>query len=160
EVVVDDLLDLAELLIKDRRFDEALKLFDPEAVKKLGAVQALPKEPAREREQVNILCGLGRGIVLAYQDRAEESNSEFLKLVTTYPPRKDAVIPKKDAPKGPRAGGQLELFFARTAGGANVAGANWKRAVGEASDRNEKNLGGKLPDELKRLRLLPSKGKA
>jgi len=150
DIMSDDLRDLAELYLKDRRFDEALKLFDPEAVRKLGAVQALAKEPAREREQVTILCGLGRAVVLAYEDKAEESNAELLKLVKAYPP------PKKDSPlpKGPRFGGQLEQFFART-----VAGPRWKRAVGEALDRNEKNLGGKLPDELKRLRLLTAKGK-
>ena len=150
DIMSDDLRDLAELYLKDRRFDEALKLFDPEAVRKLGAVQALAKEPAREREQVTILCGLGRAVVLAYEDKAEESNAELLKLVKAYPP------PKKDSavPKGQRSGGQLEQFFTRT-----EAGTHWKRAVGEALDRNEKNLGGKLPDELKRLRLLPAKGK-
>ena len=158
DAMTNDLLELAELYVTDRRFDEALRLFDPEAVKKLGAVEALPKEPAREREQVNILCGLGRGVVLAYQDRPEESNAEFLRVVTDYPPpaKKDAQPPKprpKDARPGTR--GLLEQFFART-----VAGANWKRAVGEALDRNEKNLGDKLPDELKRLRMLPAKGRA
>lgn len=153
EVVLDDLLDLAELYVKDRRFDEALKLFDLESVRKLGAVQALPKEPAREREQVKILCGLGRGIVLAYQDKADESNAEFSKVVNDYPPpKKDPPLPKaKDLRPGNR--GQLEQFFARPA-----VGANWKRAVGEALDRNDKNLGGKLPDDLKRLRMLPAKG--
>jgi serine/threonine-protein kinase len=150
DVMTDDLLELAELYIKDRRFDEALKLFDPESVRKLGAIEGLPKEAAREREQIPIICGLGKGIVLAYQDKAEESNIEFVKVVKAYPP------PKKDVlPKGTRGGGQLEVFFARPA-----AGANWKRAVGEALDRNEKNVGGKLPDELKRLRLLPANGKA
>jgi eukaryotic-like serine/threonine-protein kinase len=158
-VVVDDLLELADLRIKDRRFDEAMRLFDPEVVRKLAPVEAEPKEP-RDREQVNILCGLGRGIVLAYQDRPDESNAEFRKVIETYPPstlRKD--MPKKDPvmPKGPRIApaGLLEQFFARS-----VAGANWKRAVGEALDRNEKNLGGQLPDDLKRLRMLPAKSPA
>jgi hypothetical protein len=149
DVMFNDLLELAELYVKDRRLDEALRLFDPEAVRKLGPVEAAAKDPAREREQVNILCGLGKGMVLAYQDRAEESNAEFLRMVKTYPPPKKDSVP----PKGPRFGGQLEQFFART-----VAGPNWKRAVGEALDRNEKNLGGKLPDELRRLRLLPGRG--
>jgi serine/threonine-protein kinase len=149
DVMTDDLLELAELYVKDRRFDEALKLFDPESVRKLGAIEGLPKEAARERGLIPIVCGLGKGIVLAYHDKAEESNAEFVEVVKANPP------PKKDVlPKGPRGGGQLEVFFART-----VAGANWKRAVGEALDRNEKNVGGKLPDELKRLRLLPAKGK-
>jgi hypothetical protein len=124
-------------------------LFDPEAVRKLGPVEALGKEP-RERDHVAVLCGLGRAIVLAYEDRADESNAEFLKVVTTFPPppKKDVVPKAKDLRRG-----VLEQFFARS-----VPGANWKRAVGEALDRNEKNLGGKLPDELKRLRMLPAKG--
>jgi serine/threonine-protein kinase len=157
EVAADDLLELAVLYLKDRRFDEALKLFDPDWVTKLEPFQVTGKGPTpRDREQIHIVCGLGKAIVLAYQDRAAESVEEFRKLVTTYPPplKKDLVVPKKEpaVPKGPRAGltGVLEQFFTRS-------GA-WKRAVGEALDRDEKNLGGKLPDELKRLRMLPAKG--
>jgi serine/threonine-protein kinase len=156
DVVYDDLLDLAEIYVKDRRFDEAFKLFDLDAVRKLPAVESAGKEPP----QVNVLCGLGKGIVFAYMDRAEESNAEFRKVVEAYPPalivpKKDPVKPGKD-PVRPGAGrGVLEQFFAR-----GVVGANWKRAVGEALDRNEKNLGGKLPDDLKRLRILPGKGPA
>src|SRR5205085_8839527 len=130
------------LYIKDRRFTAAMKLFDPEAVKKLGAVLTLPKDAAREREQVSVLCGLGKGVVLAYQDRAEESNAEFRKVVEAYPPplnKKDPLVPPKKADIRPVNRGLLDQFFARS-----VAGANWKRAVGEALDRNEQNLGGQL----------------
>jgi serine/threonine-protein kinase len=150
DVVIDDLLELAELMIDDRRFEEAYKLFDLEAVRKLGAFDTMLKGE-REREQLSILVSLGKGIVLAYQDRADDSNSEFLKVVRTYPPplpkdKKDAIPPKVNR-------GQLELFFNRT-----NAGASWKRSVGEALERNGRNLRGAMPDELKRLRMLPIKG--
>jgi predicted Ser/Thr protein kinase len=148
--VVNDLLELAELYIEERRLDEALRLFDPEAVRRTGAFRAIGKELARDREQLVILSGLGRGVVLAQQDKAEESNAEFLKLVRNYPP------PKADLPAPKQKGGlkgQLEAFFNRP-----IAGLHWRRAVGEALDRNEKNLGGKAPDELRRLRVLPAKG--
>jgi serine/threonine-protein kinase len=159
DVLSDDLLDLAELYVKDRRFDDALKLFDLDTVRKLPAVEAAAKDPARPQDQVSIICGLGRGIVLADMDRADDSNAEFRKVMEAYPPaivtpKKDSVRPAKD-PVRPGTRGLLEQFFTR-----GVAGANWKRAVGEALDRNEKNLGGRLPDDLKRLRILPSKGKA
>ncbi|HJZ58930.1 MAG TPA: hypothetical protein VKE74_28560, partial [Gemmataceae bacterium] len=97
---------------------------------------------------------LGRGIVLSHQDKPEESNREFLRLVQTYLPVKDVSAKAKDVPpkKQPNRG-QLEQFFFR-----NTGGANWKRAVGEALDRNAKNLGAKMPNELKRLRMLPAKG--
>ncbi|HKB04722.1 MAG TPA: serine/threonine-protein kinase [Gemmataceae bacterium] len=147
DVRTDALLELAELLIDDHKPDEALRLFDANALRALmTGAQGL------NQHQLIILGGLGRGIVLAHQDMAEQSNDEFLKLVRTYPPllAKDVPPPKKAglAPKG-----QLEQFFFRSA-----AGANWKRAVGEALDRNAKNLGGKMPDDLKRLRMLPAKG--
>jgi eukaryotic-like serine/threonine-protein kinase len=150
EIATDDLLELAELYIKDRRFDEALKLFDLDAVRKLGAFEVTSKTPVRDAEQVNILCGLGKGIVLAYQDRTDESNAEFLKTLKAYPgtPLKKDLVPPKVRPG---TMGLLEQFFSRS-----TSGAHWKRSVGEALDRNEKNLG-KLPDEMKRLRMLPAK---
>ena len=42
ELLIDDLLKLAELYIDDRRFEEALKLFDINAAKKLGIFKMLP----------------------------------------------------------------------------------------------------------------------
>jgi serine/threonine-protein kinase len=155
EVAADELLELAEIYVKDRRSDEALKLFEPEAVARFEAFQGLGKDAPRDQLQIPILCGLGKGIVLAYQDKTNESVDEFRKLAAAYPPLKKDNPKKDPIPKGPRAAmaGQLEQFFSRPG-----SGANWKRAVGEALDRDEKNLGGKLPDDLKRLRMLPAKG--
>jgi eukaryotic-like serine/threonine-protein kinase len=154
EVKIDSLLELAELLIADHRSEEALRLFDQAEVRKLWPVEPTGRDA--NREQMAILSGLGRGIVLAHQDRAEESNREFMRLVQTYPPPlvKDVSPKAKDVPPKKQANrGQLEQFFFR-----NTGGANWKRAVGEALDRNAKNLSAKMPDELKRLRMLPAKG--
>jgi serine/threonine-protein kinase len=158
EVATNDLLELAELYIDERRFEDALKLFDRESVARLGAFEMLGKDPPRDREQLNILSGLGKGIVLAYWDRADESNAEFVRIAKAYPSplkKDDAVTPKlRPDPKGVR--GQLELFFNK-----NISGPNWKRAVGDAIERNAKNLGDTkpIPDDLRRLRLLPSKGR-
>jgi serine/threonine-protein kinase len=148
--VMDDLLELADLLIADKRSDEALKLFDADALSKLGAFQVPAKDTRKDPYQLPMLSGLGKGYVLAFQDKADDSNAEFLKIVEAYlgPLKKDDGIPPKKA--GPR--GQLEQFFSQT-----TAGLNWKRAVGEALERNAKNLDGNLPDRLKRLRMLPAK---
>ena len=154
ERVANDLLELAELYIVERRWDEALRLFDLEAVRKVAAFRPTGKEVARDREQLAVLSGLGKGIVLAYQDKADESNAEFLRIVKSYPPllkKEESVPPKlRPDPKGSR--GVLEQFFNKA-----TSGPNWKRAVGDAVERNAKNLGDKMPDELKRLRLLPAK---
>lgn len=148
----DDLLELAGLLVRERRFDQALKLFDPDAIRKLGAFEAAAtREPGSYREVMAIVPGLGRGVVLADMDKPNESNAEFRDVLNRQPLAK--LDPK--APKAVPRAGPLELFFAR-----NPVGANWRRSVGEALDRNEKNLGEKLPPELTRLRMLPGKGPA
>jgi hypothetical protein len=141
--VVNELLDLAELYLEERRLDEALKLFDPAALQKLGALKT-----GKEGPQLAILSGLGRGVVLAHQDKAEESVAEFQRVVGKYS-KAESSPPKAKLP----ISGRLEVFFNRP-----IAGLHWRRAVGEALDRNEKNLGGKVPDELRRLRVLPAKG--
>ena len=151
EVALDDLLELSEIYIGEHKFDDALKLFDLEALRKLGALELSTKE-IRDREQIPILSGLGKAVVLAYQDRADDSNAEFLRIVKTHPPllKVDPMPRPKDVKSLAR--GQLEVFFNRP-----VAGVNWKRAVGEAIDRNAKNLNAKVPDDLKRLLILPAK---
>jgi eukaryotic-like serine/threonine-protein kinase len=155
EAAITDLLELAELYIADRRFEEAMKLFDREAVSKLEAFAVKGKVAVRDQELLAILSGLGKGVVLAYLDKAEESNAEFQKIVKNYPPlfkKEDALPPKaKDLKIGNR--GVLEQFFNRS-----DSGPNWRRAVGDAVERNAKNLGGKMPDDLKRLRMIPTKG--
>jgi serine/threonine-protein kinase len=147
--VIDDLLALALLLIQDQRTDEALSLFQYNAVARLGAFTVSGKETKRDQELMNIVSSLGQAIVMSYQDRAQESNNEFRKVVLTYPPQ----AKKPDLKSRPPKSGQLEQFFNR-----EVSGPNWKRAVGEALERNAKNLDGKIPDELRRLRMLPVKG--
>jgi len=155
EVAMNDLLELAEIYIGERKLDDAMKLFDWDNVRKLGAFEVAGKEPSRDRDpQLIIMCGLGKGIVLSYQDRADESNAEFLRVIRANPPllKKDDTVPPKLRPDHKGVRGQLEQFFNR-----NLSGPNWKRAVGDAVERNAKNLGDKLPEELKRLRMLPAK---
>ena len=149
DVAIDALLERAEIAIRDRRLDDALKVFDLEAVRKLGAFEAATP---RERAQLGVACGLGRGIVLAHQDNADPSNAAFAKVLRDFPPAVKGEVPPKLA-GGAFPRGLLEAFFMRS-----TAGVKWKRAVGEAIDRNATNLGGDVPDELKRLRYLQAKG--
>jgi eukaryotic-like serine/threonine-protein kinase len=152
EVAMDELLELALLYVRDRRYDDAYKLFEPETLGKYAAFGTVAKEPARYREHLTIVGLLGRGIALSYLDRPEASNDEFLKLVRDYPPIL-SKIDKGVEPKKAMNRGQLESFFNRPDGGVK-----WKKALGDALDRNSKNLPGKMPDALTRLRLLPAKG--
>jgi serine/threonine-protein kinase len=148
--VIDDLLELAHLLIQDRRFDEAKRLFEKESLNRLGAFTIASKDK-RDQELADIVSRLGIAIVLAYQDLAEPSNNLFREVALAYPP----IAKKSDVPPKlrPARSGQLEQFFNR-----EESGPNWKRAVGEALERNAKNLDGRIPDDLRRLRMLPVKG--
>jgi serine/threonine protein kinase len=151
EVATDAILELALLQIKDGRSEEALKLFDVDTARRYGAFTV---DASVRRDQLTILCGLGKGIVLAYQDKAEESNQEFSKLLREYPApnlRPDKIDMKAKGAAINR--GVLETFFLRPS-----AGVSWKRAIGEALDRNSRNLGSKLP-ELDRLRTLPTRAR-
>jgi hypothetical protein len=148
--VIHDLLALAQLLILDQRSEEAKKLFDRDSIARLGTFALAGKETKRDQDLIDIVSGLGTGIVLAYQDRAEESNAQFKAVMQAHASPGKKVDPKLRPPKG----GQLEQFFVR-----EVFGPKWKRAVGEALERNAKNLDGKIPDDLRRLRMLPVKGR-
>lgn len=152
EVATDALIELGMIYLNDHRLDEAAKLFDAETIKKLGAFEIAQKEPTRYRDLLNIMSVAGKAIVLAWKDAAEESNKEFVKLVNEYPPmlKLEKLEPKI---KLPMNRGQLEAFFVR-----NTAGPAWRRAVNEALDRNTKNLHGKMPEQLNRLRFIPAKG--
>ena len=137
---------------RDHRHDDAAKRFGPEALRKQGAFEIGVKAPARYRDEFQIMAGAGKAVVLSWQDMPEASNDEFLKLLREFPP---ALRPDKPDPKA-KANvnrGQVEMFFVR-----NTAGPAWRKAVNDALDRNAKNLGGKSPDGLSRLRLLPAKG--
>ena len=153
EVATDALIELALLCVRDHREEEALKLFEPESIRRFGAFDVAVREPARYRDPLHIMSVAGRGIVLAWQDKAEASNEEFLKLLREYPP----LLAKPDKPEAKAKAvlnrGQLEGFFIR-----NTSGPAWRKAVNEALDRNSTNLAGKMPDALNRLRFMPVKG--
>lgn len=143
EVSFERILELADMLTRDRKFDDALRLFDPDLAKRFAAFEPVGKERPIDRQHLAIATRLGRGVVLARWDKAAESNDEFARALTPLPAGKQ---PKKAPNLTP-----VDEFFYRTP----PAGPLWKRAVGEALDRNAKNLGGKMPDGLNRLRLLP-----
>lgn len=152
EIATDALIELAMMLLREHRSDEAMKLFEPEALRKHGAFEIGIREPVRYKDQFQIMSLAGRAVVLAWQDMADASNEEFLKLLKEYP----AVLKfeKPDPKAKPNLNrGQLEAFFVR-----NTAGPAWRKAVNEALDRNTKNTGGKMPEALNRLRFMPAKG--
>lgn len=153
EFAADALLELTLYYIKERRFDEALKLFEGDLAKKYAAFDVPTKDLPRVRNMTNILAGLGRGVVFAHQDKAEPSNEEFAKILRDNPAMlRPGKIDLPKLPPPPR--GQLETFFALP-----QAGMNWKKAVGDALDRNAKNLPGKsIPSDFARLRAIPMKG--
>ena len=145
EIAFERILELAELLIRGRRLDDAMRLFETDLARRFPAFEPVGKELPIYRQHLNVAGRLGRGIVLAHRDQAEESNKEF--QAAAAPP-----VPKDKAPKKAYLA-QADEFFYRT-----PAGPEWKRAVGEALDRNAKNLEGPLPPELSRLRLPPVRG--
>jgi eukaryotic-like serine/threonine-protein kinase len=145
EVAFERILELADLVIRGRRFDDAMRLFDGDLARRFPAFEPVGKDPPLHRQHLNVAIRLGRGIVFAHRDKAGESNEEFLATLTL------PVLPK-DKKKGLILTPADEFFF-RT-----PAGPEWKRAVGEALDRNAKNLGGPMPPELHRLRLPPVRG--
>ncbi|WP_052640283.1 serine/threonine-protein kinase [Zavarzinella formosa] len=152
EVATDALIEMAMIFLREHRYDEATKLFEPDALRKHGAFEIGVREPARYKDQFHIMSIAGKAIVLAWQDQPDASNEEFLKLVREYPPV--LKFEKPDPKLKPNINrGQLEAFFVR-----NTSGPAWRKAVNEALDRNLKNSGGKMPETLNRLRFIPAKG--
>lgn len=150
DVAAERLLDLTELLIRERRLDDAMKLFESDLVKRFPAFEpSTGKETSREKNYLIMLRGLGKAIVLAHQDRADESNAEFLRVLNLMgaSPVKDKLPKPKVGPVAP-----IDEFFYRT----NAGGA-WKRATNESLERNARNLKGVMPAELGRLRPVPTK---
>jgi hypothetical protein len=122
----DASLALALLYVRERRLDEAEAVF-----KELEAERPERIPPAKEASSPHVLAGrLGRGIVLAYRDRAKESNDQIERALFG-PPRVPSLA--------------LDRFF--------LAHPDLAQALGIALDRNAENLNTpKLPDRLEWLR--------
>jgi eukaryotic-like serine/threonine-protein kinase len=149
--VLNALLELAILLVREKRYDEALELFPDDRKSLPGDKKNLPSylhEAQRTYQQMTakfgggppppsfdrLLNALGRGIILSVRDQVDDSNKEFLKVMK---------VPA--APKAKAAQRQaVDVFLGRY--------DHWKRAVADALDRNSKNLGKALDPELNRYR--------
>jgi serine/threonine-protein kinase len=119
-------LELALIYVKERRLDEAETVFK---VLESERPERLP--PAKEAAVPAVMAGrLGQAIVLAYRDRAKESNEHFERALYG-PPRVPALA--------------IDRFL--------LAHPDLAQAVGAALDRNAENLNvPRLPDRLEWLR--------
>lgn len=136
------LLELAQLQIRERRFDDALELFSDKRLKSFPALveasrtfdQLTAKAVPPPRDFYTQVASLGKGIVLAHRDQSDDSNKEFKNVM------KVSVQPKAKANQRQA----VDLFLARY--------EHWKRAVADALERNAKNAGKPLDDYLNRYR--------
>jgi tetratricopeptide (TPR) repeat protein len=141
------LLELAMLLMRERRYDEALELFNEEKLKNPAANMPALSEARMTIGQLTaksvsqpiafekLVAHLGRGIILSQRDLADESNDEFKKIMRV-PAAPKAKFSQRQA---------VDLFLGRY--------DHWKRTVADALDRNSKNLGKPLlAPELDRYR--------
>jgi serine/threonine-protein kinase len=125
--------------LKKKRFDETLHLFDPKTLRERPALVEAQKFFAPAGQYFSIMSGLGRGIVLSFQDRCEESNAEFKKIMT---PKTDVKLKQGRTP--------IDAFLWKY--------DRWKRLVADALDRNAKNMGvAQLEDPLNRYRMYSPK---
>jgi hypothetical protein len=145
DVAVEDLQELLQIYLKDRRFAEATKMFDKANLEKKKSLEGVT--PGMDgKQRVNILSLMGRGVILAYQDQPEKSNEVFRQLLkeygsNTFPKKKD-TSPNKSV---------LDLFL------ASRSALEWRHLISEALERNAKNQNNKIPDDLTKLRILPSR---
>jgi len=125
--------------LKKKRFDETLHLFDAKSLRERPALLEAQKSFVPTGQYFSIMCALGRGIVLSYQDRYEESNAEFKKIMT---PKTDVKLKLGRTP--------IEAFLWKY--------DRWKRLVADALDRNMKNMGvDQLDEPLNRYRMYSPK---
>src|SRR5262249_49493183 len=137
EAATDAVLDLIMLYVNEKRYDAAMQL-----------LQSLPKRAAFQdptgkglkgvepwnRFYTQIIAELGRGIVLAYEDKPNESNKHFL---AAFEERSLPLTKKKEITLMP-----IDPFLNRH--------AKWRKEVADALHRNAINLHGKLPPVLDR----------
>jgi eukaryotic-like serine/threonine-protein kinase len=125
--------------LKKKRFDETLHLFDLDSLRKRPALVEAKNFFAPTGQYFPIMSALGKGIVLSYQDRYEESNAEFKKIMA----QKVDLKPKQVRTP-------IEAFLWKY--------DRWKRLVADALDRNAKNMGVKeLEEPLNRHRMYSPK---
>ena len=129
--VTNALLELAALYTQEKRYKEALQLFEMTHLREWPALVEAQKTFQFPGLYFQMLSHLGKGIVLAQTDLPDDSNTEF----------KNALLAKgKVALKQP-----VDLFLWKY--------DRWKKAVADALERNSKNKNGaKLEESLNRYR--------
>jgi eukaryotic-like serine/threonine-protein kinase len=138
--VINALIDLGMLYVREKSNEEALHLFDAANLRNLPAVSAAQKQaPQLSAQYVNFLSALGKGIIFAYRDEPSKSNAEF-----------GRVLGQPSVPAKVKGARQIEGFLWRY--------DHWKKLVADALDRNAKNLKvAKLEDPLNNYRYYSSK---
>ena len=141
------LLDLTMLYIRDRRFDRekpfdtAYELYEVEKLRKHPALID-PLKKGQNTQYFTMLSVLGKGIVLAHEDRATDSNDAFKKVLV--------MLPTLPPPKDKKSRLAVDNFLWKF--------ERWKRAVADSLERNAKNLNvSKLDEPLNRYRMYSSK---
>jgi serine/threonine-protein kinase len=138
---LDAAVQLGTLYLDQRRLDEADAFF-----------KELREKPPGEFRIYTAWGRIGQAAVLAFQNKAEESNKLFLELEKFRPPMFDKGRPGGDwgrfMKRGPlEAGMEMSLMMFQPA---------VRRIVVEALNYNAANLPEPLPAELERLRKLPN----
>ncbi|MCE9530596.1 MAG: hypothetical protein K8T89_05625, partial [Planctomycetes bacterium] len=148
--VTNALLDLTMIYIREKKFDEAMKLYRVEFLRdRFALAEAQKTFPGGQ--YFNLLIDLGKGIILAHQDLAAESNDEFKKVMIPSLIAKPKIrfvpvfvasplrvvtlnvttIPKIGKDKPARM--PVDTFLWKY--------DRWKRIVADSLERNAKNLG-------------------
>jgi tRNA A-37 threonylcarbamoyl transferase component Bud32 len=133
EGTTNALLDLALLYAHEKRWKEAMQLFDADALRKLPVVTEASAKFKTPAQYLGLVSALGKGIVLAHEDLPEKSVAEF-----------KAVMPQASLPKKALGRQPLDEFLWKF--------DRWKKAVADALDRDAKNLGTRLEEPLQRYR--------
>jgi eukaryotic-like serine/threonine-protein kinase len=137
EAATDAVLDLLMLYVSEKRFDAAMQLL--QSLPKRGAFQDPTGKGMKGAEPwyrfyTQIVAELGRGIVLAYEDKANDSNKHFLAAFE----ERSLPVKKKEIALVP-----IDPFLNRH--------PKWRKEVADALHRNAINLHGKpLPPLLDR----------
>jgi len=127
--VINASIELALLHLRDRRFEKARKVFD-DLEKEKPELRPLPKAVAGPPQHI-LAARFGQAVVLAYQDKAEESIAAFV-AATALAPRGPALV-------------QMHKFL--------LDHPELSQAIGEALVRDQENAKTKkLPPGLEWLR--------
>ena len=128
--VVNAVLELATLYIREKRYDLAAQMFEGNHLRGFPAVAEAQKSFQYPGLYYALLNSLGKGLVLSHRDLPELSNVEFKNAIQAGP-----AIKPKNVKMMP-----IDVFLWKY--------DRWKKATADALERNAKNQNVvKFPDE-------------